>query len=247
MTSLPPHPAVIAADQVDVWSVALEDSASDVASLSASLSRDERARAARYHFDKDRRQFIIARGVLRNILASCTGVPPQDLRFGYSPLGKPGLHPDYGSDLHFSVSHTDGRALYGITRGRAIGVDIELVRHGVAHEEIATRFFSPKESATLRSLPEDERTQAFFRCWTRKEAYVKALGGGLSIPFDRFEVTLRSDDPVELQPIPGPEGTREPWSLWEVVSGPDYIAAVAAEGRGARLTRHEWRAPAYTV
>jgi 4'-phosphopantetheinyl transferase len=236
--------SVLAADRVEVWTVALDGDGIDVPALADVLSADERARAARYYFEKDRRQFVVARGVLRSILAGYTGVAAHALRFSYTARGKPTLDPaDGAGDLHFSVSHTHGRALYGVVRGRAVGVDIERVRDGVAFNEIAGRFFSQTESATLASLPNDERPQAFFRCWTRKEAYVKAVGGGLSIPFDQFEVTLRSGDPVVLKPIRRPDAEEERWSLWEVMSGPDYIAAVAVEGQGVGIVRREW-APA---
>jgi 4'-phosphopantetheinyl transferase len=230
-------------NDVDVWTVPFDDETVNQAALSAVLSADERARAARYHFERHRSQFVITRGAVRSILAHYTGLPPHALQFCYSAHGKPALGPGHGAgDLYFSVSHTEGRAVCGVARGRAVGVDVERVRHDVAFEDIAERFFAPNERSTLSSLPADERVLAFFRCWTRKEAYVKALGGGLSVPFDAFDVTLGPAEPVELRPIRRPHATEERWSLAEIMSGPDYVAAVAAEGQGVRILRREWAA-----
>lgn len=229
-----------AADCVHVWTVALDGNV-DVPALAAMLSADEHARAARFHFEKDRRQFLITRGVLRSILARYTGVAPHALRFSYGPRGKPAIDAGHGAgDLHFNVSHAGDRALYGVVRGRAVGVDIERLRDDVAFCDIADRFFSPKENSTFRRLPPEERAQAFFKCWTRKEAYIKALGGGLSVPLDHFDVTLRLGDPVLIRPIPRSDAKDECWSLWEVMSGPEYVAAVAVEGAGVRVCQYEW-------
>ena len=136
-------------------------------------SGNERERAARFHFQKDRDHFVAARGILRLILGHYLDQPPEQLRFSYGPFGKPSLAGEAdGQQLQFNVSHARGLALYAFARGRALGIDIEYVRADLAGDEIAERFFSRQEVSALRALPENARTHAFFNCWTRKEAYM---------------------------------------------------------------------------
>jgi 4'-phosphopantetheinyl transferase len=153
------------------------------------------------------------------------------LRFSYSYYGKPALTTGLGHDtLNFNMSHSNEMAIYGVVRNRQIGVDIERIQTDFACEEIAARIFSPQENATLRSLPPRMKHEAFFNCWTRKEAFIKAKGLGLAYPLNQFEVSLIPGEPARLISIEEDlfEATR--WSLLELEPDPDYAAALAVEG-----------------
>jgi len=212
-----------------------------VRGLLRTLTLDERARARRFRFPRDRDRFIVARGVLRAILGRYLGVDPGRLRFRYSPYGKPALAGPFEDEgIRFNLAHSQGIALYAVSRGREVGIDVEYVRADLADERIAERFFSPREVATLRAVPAEQRREAFFHCWTRKEAYVKARGEGLSLPLDQFDVSLAPGEPAALLSTPGdpPEVTR--WSLQALNPGPGYVAALAVEGNGWRLRCWQW-------
>ena len=233
------HPGVVLNhDEVHLWTTTLDLPASEVQELLETLSIDERARADRYHFAHDRMRFTVARGVLRAILGCYLNTPPEELRFYYSPHGKPDLVED--AALRFNVSHSGGIAVYGITRGRAIGVDIERIRGIVDIESISERFFSPQEVAVLGTLPPQAHAVAFFACWTRKEAYIKARGEGLSMPLDRFDVSLAPGEPAALLRAYGDPLEASRWSLRAFAPAPGYVAALAVEGQGLRLKTHHW-------
>jgi 4'-phosphopantetheinyl transferase len=166
---------------------------------------------------------------------------PSNLCFFYSPFGKPTLIGTSGEEmLRFNVSHSDGLALYAVTRGRMVGIDLERIRRDFTCEQIAKRFFSPLENAMLCALPKGHvREKAFFSCWTRKEAYIKAKGEGLSLPLDKFDVSLSPGEPVKLlnNSLNPQEVSR--WSLLEILSAPGYVAALAVEGHGLNVTYWE--------
>lgn len=166
---------------------------------------------------------------------------PGRLNFCYGSHGKPALAEGSGEDaLRFNVSHSHGLALFALTRDREVGVDLEYVRSDLELEEIAARFFSPQEAATLRSLPAEMRTEAFFAGWTRKEAYIKARGEGLSLALDGFSVSLVPGEPAMLLNTRGDPSEAARWTLRELKSGPGYAAALAAKGHGWRLVCRHW-------
>jgi len=237
----PPESPVLGCNEVHVWRAALDQAPPRIQSFRHVLADDERARADRFHFEKDRGHFIVARGVLRAILGSYLKLVPERVRFGYGSHGKPALAGDGGIDaIKFNVAHSDGVALYAVARGRDVGIDVERVRSDLAVVEIAERFFAPGEVAEIRSLPAEARRQAFFRCWTRKEAYVKARGEGLSLPLDQFDLSLAQPDPG-VAPLP----QREPfgaatWSFWELAPAAGYVGALAVEALGWRLACWQW-------
>ena len=238
----PPETLVLARDEVHVWRATLDQqTASQIQSCYQNLSEDERARAERFHFERDREHFIVARGVLRAILGNYLNRAPECLSFCYSSHGKPALAGESDEDtIRFSVSHSHGVALYAVTRGRDVGIDLECIRFDLAVAEIAERFFSQREVAMLRALPADVQQQAFFRCWTCKEAYIKARGEGLSLPLDQFDVSLAPGEPASVlgtRPDPS-EASR--WSLQELISTPGYAAVLAVEGHQWRLTCWQW-------
>lgn len=225
--------------EVHVWRVRLEQPASLVERLSANLSRDERERARRYYFSRDSRHFTVARGALREIVSFYVDTPAERLRFVCNEYGKPSLPDSHTETLRFNVAHSHDFALYALTRNREIGIDVEFMREELASVQIAESFFSPLEVAMLRALPSRLQAKAFFNCWTRKEAYVKARGAGLSHPLNRFAVSLvPGANPAILRTDDDPaEASR--WSLIELSPGPNYVGALAVEGP-LRSTSH-WR------
>jgi 4'-phosphopantetheinyl transferase len=172
------------------------------------------------------------------LLGRYLGRSPESLRFVVNAHGKPGL--DLDIPIRFNLTHSGPWALYAVTLGREIGVDIERIRPDFGGDAIAGRFFAPGEVAELQSLPDDSRPLAFFHGWTRKEAYIKAKGKGLALPLDQFEVAIAPGRPVALlATLPDPaEAAR--WSLVELPAEPGYVAALCVEGRGWKLRRGRW-------
>ena len=169
---LPPRDLVLREDEVHVWRASLECEPSDVQAFRRLLSIDEMVKAERFYFEKDRSHFIVARGLLRTILGRYLRIYPGRLRFFYKLHGKPALLGERGGKIYsFNLSHSHGLLLLAITRSREVGVDIERIHSelGGQGQEIAERFFSPNEVAKLSSLPTDQKAEAFFNCWTRKE------------------------------------------------------------------------------
>ena len=195
---------------VHVWRVALDRPSASVAALAGLLSAEEMDRAARFVFERDRRRYIVARAALRQLIARYVGRAPDSVPFRYGKFGKPRL--DGRSGPAFNVSHSEECALIAVSRRGALGVDIEAIRELRDAEDIATRFFAPGEVARLMALPAAVRTGAFFTCWTRKEAYLKALGSGLAKPLDAFEVTFGAGEPPRLTVL----GDREETARWTV-------------------------------
>jgi 4'-phosphopantetheinyl transferase len=246
------------ANDVHIWLAKLDDFAAD--SLQPLLTEDELARAARFHFAKDRNHFMVARGWLRRLLGAYLDINARDLRFSYAEKGKPALEVeqpdllnrrslDRGSldrdsldqgSLNFNLAHSNALAIYAFSRDREVGVDLEFMRDDLADEKIAERFFSPGENEVLKGLPAELRKQAFFDCWTRKEAYIKARGEGLSMPLAEFDVSLAPGDAAALL-----SNHKEPeevarWSMQSVVAPAGYVAAVVAAGHG-------WQVKMFTV
>lgn len=203
------------------------------------LSPDERERAARLHCARDRRRFILARVMLRNILALYVDRRPQEISFQYLSRGKPRLaEPE--TDLEFNLAHSHEMVLCAIARGHQVGVDVEYLQPMADMEQIAARTFSRVEQADLFALEPDQRLLGFYNCWTRKEAYVKARGDGLRMPLDVFDVSLKPGEPAALlaNRIDPAEVTR--WALAEVSPVEDYVGAVAVQGQGARVELRQW-------
>ena len=222
---------LIQADEAHVWRVALDQPPSRVAELRTLLSADERQRAERFAFPHLARRFAVGRGALRTILGRYLGRAPAEIRFRYGPRGKPALVETPNAPLRFNLSHSHELAVCVVTRGREVGVDVEWVeRSSVECDRIAAAFFSPAERAALGVLPESARTAAFFDCWTRKEAYLKARGDGLAIPLDAFDVSLAPGAPAALLAGRGPAADVGRWRLQALDAGPGYRAALAVEG-----------------
>ncbi|MFQ5794197.1 MAG: 4'-phosphopantetheinyl transferase family protein [Candidatus Bipolaricaulia bacterium] len=237
----PPANLALSNDDIHVWRASLDLTASRVQSLQHTLTPDELDRAERFYFQKDREHFIVARGLLRAILGRYLNVEPSQPRFCYSPYGKPTLVTTSGKNtLSFNVSHSYGLALYAVTHGRKIGIDLERIRADFACEQIAERFFSPQENVVLRALPASMKHEAFFTCWTRKEAYVKAKSEGLSLPLDQFDVSLAPGEPAALLSTNWDPQEASRWSLQALTPGPGYVAALAVEGYHWQLKCWQW-------
>ncbi len=223
-------------DEVHVWRARLDQPADRLEVLRRTLAPDEVQRGERFHFERDRRHFAAGRGILRTLLGRYLGCDPRELQFSYNPQGKPTLAGE-GADLRFNLAHSHGLALFAVCRGREVGVDLERIRPEFAGEPVARRFFSPREVAVLQTLPAERRHEAFFVCWTRKEAYLKATGKGLSLPLDCFDVTLAPGEPAALLATRHDPAEVQRWSMRALAPAQGYAGALAVEGRGWRLWR----------
>jgi len=227
--------------EVQVWRAALDIDPQTLERLRATLAAEEQARAERFHSPLGRARFAAGRGILRALLARYLGVKAGDLRFCTNAHGKPALDPGSGTaDLRFNLSHSQGLALFAFALRREVGVDLEFVRPSLRDDRLAERFFSPQEVAALRALPPDAQTEAFFHCWTRKEAYIKARGEGLSINLASFAVSLAPDalTSLPITAIDDPEAGR--WSLRALNPGGGCVGAIAAEGADWSLSLWQW-------
>jgi len=225
------RPTIPAAGEVHIWFTSLDRQSAEQARLERFLSVDERVRSDRLLDRQTRDRFVTGRGFLRETLAQYLGLEPADLRFATGEHGKPKLAEVTGSgSLCFNLSHADDRAILAIAGNCEVGIDLERIRDNLPFREMAQRFYSPRERAELFSLPEDRQLTAFFRCWTRKEAYLKGCGRGFSQPADSFDVSLLPGHPpalIEHRAVPG-EASR--WRLVDIPVAEGYCAALAVEG-----------------
>lgn len=232
----PPSKLNLLKDEVHVWRASLKTEREVFDRFEATLASDEKSRAARFVFPRDRDSFVMARGILRELLGKYLGWPPATLEFDYGPHGKPALHTENSHPpICFNLAHSHGLALYAFADRRELGIDLELIRPDFGGEEVAKRFFSTRELTELRAWPPALQAQGFFACWTRKEAYVKALGGGLQIPLNSFDVSLTSGRLGQLH-----SARNLLWSLHSFQPAPQFVAAVMGEGRSWRLRYLDW-------
>lgn len=235
-----PSAPAFPADRVDVWRVRLDEPV-DATSAPSILSFDELTRASRFHFEKDRLHFARCRSALRFLLSRYLGIPAAEIRFEYQPSGKPELAAQQNPrQLQFNVSHSAGLALIAVSAGHRLGIDIEKIRVDVDITTLAERFFSARERAGLRILPDRLRVLGFFACWTRKEAFLKATGDGLSFPLADFSVTTHPDLDPALEEIRGNTVARKQWFLADLSVFEGYCATVALERSHSRLETYAW-------
>lgn len=228
---------------VHIWSADLDDPAFHADGLVHLLSPDERARAARFRYERDRRRFSTARGLLRVLLGGYLNQDPAAIELAYGPSGKPKLR-TRGAEpsIHFNLAHADSCALFGFARGSEVGVDVEKLRDFPELGDIARRFFSPGEAERVANADTATRVPAFFRCWTRKEAFIKALGDGLSRPLDSFAVTVEADRAPRIEWTLGEPELPNFWSLHHLEPRTGYVAAVALPRANTRVEFHALRA-----
>ena len=231
--------------EVHVWRAGLDLPSWPLHSLAQVLADDERARAEKMRSERDRTRFIAAHGLLRVILGRYLNTPPQALRFSSNHHGKPYLVSNTigNPPLFFNMSHSHHMALYAIAPGREVGIDLEYIRPDMDYESIAERFFSPYEVSKLREVPAGQRSAAFFRCWTHKEAYVKARGVGLSLDLRLFDVSVSPEEPAAILGSREEGQSTECWSLRDLPAIEGYTGALAVEGN-PRLMCWCWRSRA---
>jgi 4'-phosphopantetheinyl transferase len=243
-----PMVSMLSTNEVHLWRADLDDSRWETGRFREMLSEDEIQRAVGYHFERERRHFILRRGMLRSILGRYLSIAAAEVGFVYNPYGKPALETRGGEEgLQFNMSHSEGLMLVALRRGRRVGIDIEHVRADLEIEEIAARYFSTAEQAALHALPSEDKLRAFFACWTRKEAFIKALGQGLSLPLDAFDVTLAPLQEARLLSVR--ESTaltagnalvpEHHWQLQHLEPEPGYVGALCVEGDGWELRKWE--------
>lgn len=231
---LGPTAPVIWPNEVHVWRAKL-----DVPwcwTFDEALTLDDRARADRFRFESDRRRFCVARASLRLILGRYLKMKPGRLQFDSGEYGKPYFADAKATQgLRFNLSHSNSLALIAVSREREVGVDVEYMRPNFVTNEVVSHFFSPAEIAEFEAVPKALRTQSFFDCWTRKEAYIKARGEGLHCPLDQFDVSLSPNAPAALRSSRVAAGEVERWRLESLTPSNGYAATVAVEGEFSRL------------
>jgi 4'-phosphopantetheinyl transferase len=238
---LPAVDLILADDEVHIWRASLSVPDARAGELARMLANDEKERAARFHFERDRRRFIAGRSALRTILGHYMQTDPASLQFHYGPQGKPSLaNQSSRVHLNFNLAHSHELALLTFTRGREIGVDLEYVRPLHYLDQVAARFFSAHEYAELEKLPVSQRQTAFFNCWTRKEAYIKAIGEGLSMPLGDFDVSLTPGEAAALIDVQNQPLEAGRWAMHALQPAANYIAALAVEGHDWRLSCYQW-------
>lgn len=228
---------VLENNQIHIWRIDINNPTVDVDHLfSDILSDDEKRRADRLRSEKDKRRFVVSRGLLRENLGSYLGAEPSDINFDYNKYGKPNIKPKYNSgNIKFNVSHSANLAIYAISKNREIGVDLEYIREVRTADKIIKRFFTKQETDFYHSQPEGKRNLAFFTLWTRKEAYSKARGMGIGLPLREFDLNLvpnSGKNNSEIKP-------RSQWSLIDIEINEDYLAALATQGENLEICRFE--------
>ena len=212
---------------IHVWRAGVEADESRIAAQLGVLSAAERDRAARFSFDEPRHRFIRARAVLRRLLGAYLDTDPQAIELDTGDLGKPHLvHPP--ESLHFNLSHSGGVILLAFARDRDVGVDVERRQRSVDWNAVAARFFTTEEQRDLRALPERERRAAFFRCWTRKEAFLKATGQGVTFGLENVQVSLRPEEAAAVRWLA--RGEAADWRLADADPDAEHAGAVCAPG-----------------
>jgi 4'-phosphopantetheinyl transferase len=221
-------------DEVHVWRAALAWPEAATHRLAQWLAADERDKMERFRFEKDRRRYLVGRGLLRTLLGRYLDLTPQELRFETAAAGKPHLASGQGQ-LQFNLAHSGEYVLIAIADGRAVGIDVEEVHDDFDVDQVAVHFFSADEQRDLGTFTGRAKIEAFYNCWTRKEAYLKAHGAGLSFPLDQFDVSLRPGEPARLMATrPDPAEARR-WQLSGLDVADGYKAALAVEGKGCTL------------
>lgn len=235
---------LLTAGDIHCWYVPLRWPAPDIEAFSRLLSPDEKARARQYRFDVHRHRFIVRHAALRMILAAYSEIPAHALRFRPNPYGKPGLEgARLKFPLAFNLSHSDDLAVIAISRLTPLGVDIEFLRVMPDLEALATRFFAPREQATLLQLPPRDRVRAFYRCWTGKEAFIKALGLGLQFDLQRFDVAVAPNDPPALLRIDNDHDCGRQWAVTALAPSVNYIGTVISPPHPERQVSAHWWVP----
>ncbi len=220
----PTEEAYILGKNVHIWLIKYDQSNHLLSAAKHILSDEEKRRADRFHFDIDHKRFSMTRTLLKIILGNCLSKPSQDIQFIFNKHGKPMLA-DSGNEIHFNVSHSGNLGMIAISNISKIGIDVEQFRNEMITENIAKRFFSKLEVEEFLKLAEDEKLQGFFNCWTRKEAFIKAVGLGLSLPLNAFDVTLKPNEPARLVAVRYKNEIATNWTLTDIKLKNGYASA----------------------
>lgn len=227
--------------EVHVWLVDLDDAATALAQLEETLTEDELERKRRFHFEGHRRQYVTCRGMLRRLLGHYLAEAPDRIRFSYSPRGKPYLAGSPTPELFFNLAHSHKLALYAFSTGMDLGIDIEYIHPIADAARIVRHYFSLREAQAYFSLPQPGQKQlAFFRVWTRKEAFLKATGDGLAIPLDQVEVSLGRQDYPQFLSFPAPYLNETDWHMVDLRPHPWYYGALVVSGAVQQLSCWRW-------
>ncbi len=235
MTTAPPL------DQVDVWRADLDLATGQVSSLASLLVDSESERASRFRFERDWRRYVVAHAFLRRVLASYLHADPREIPLRVGAHGKPQLALAPGPDLRFNLSHSRGVAMCAVVVGSEVGIDVEVTDANMADPAVVRRFFSRREVADLESVASDAWVASFLRCWTRKEAFVKAKGEGLSLPLDRFDVSLRQGEPAAILRTADDPREVARWRIHDISDrGGRYLAAVVTHAAVSAVRHRRW-------
>lgn len=234
----PPDKLTLNDAEAHIWRVDLDLDEYFRSSLLKLLSPDENDRARKFRFVKDSRNFIVVRGILRSLISNYLEINPAEISFQYSKFGKPSIADN--NSLQFNISHSQSMALFGFTKKFNIGVDVEFVNPNIEVRDIAAKFFSRNEILNLFALPAEQQTLGFFNCWTRKEAFIKAVGEGLSFPLDQFEVSLEPDKPAKLLATDWDPKAVSKFSMYSLAAGVDYVGSLVIEGLVERVKFYNW-------
>lgn len=235
---MPPTKPSITKHEVHVWRIRAECTRDQIDAMAACLDQTETARADAYRFAQDRDRFIVFRGALREVLGHHLGLHARQVALAVGAQGKPCLAA--GTGPHFNLAHCEGLALLAVCAHAPVGIDIETPRQVRNADRLAARVFSPDERRVYDSLSADDKPLAFLRCWTRKEAYVKATGEGLSLALDRFSVAFAPADAPRLLHVDGRPGEEDRWELHDLGPLAGGVAALAIERRGATVRWFDW-------
>lgn len=235
----PPDNLILGDDEAHVWRTDLELNESLQNSFLKLLSPEEKERAQKFRFAHDRRNFIIARGILRSLISNYLQISPTAISFHYSKFGKPSIANHYS--LQFNISHSQNVVLFAFTKKFIVGVDVECINPNIEIKDIARNFFSKNEIVNLLQLPEQEQALGFFNCWTRKEAFIKAVGEGLSFPLDKFEVSLEPNTPARLLATDWDPKAVAQWSMFSMSPAKDFVGSLVIEGAIEKVKFYNWQ------
>jgi 4'-phosphopantetheinyl transferase len=240
--AVPAFLPALSSNETHVWCFDLDDGAAARSRHLNVLSPKERDEANRFRSDLDRSRYIAAHGCLREILAAYLDIDPHEVPFAIDADGKPRIEPLLRTNtLQFNMTHSAGLALYAVAQSCALGIDIEYVRPISRADDIVKWNFSLMEQAAWSGISASDKTLAFLRCWTQKEAYVKATGLGLSGSLACFSVSYCPNDEVRLLEVEGSPSEAERWSLYELIPAIGYIGALAVHKSCVALRRWVWR------
>jgi 4'-phosphopantetheinyl transferase len=231
-------------DRIDLWQASMDVDDGLLLQLAGLLEEGERQKAASIKLEPPRRRFIASRAILRSILSRYLGMLPGEIPFQFNPHGKPYLSLPPGTpDMSFNISHSGGLCLAAVTRSRAVGIDVERMREDIAFEAMARRFFSEEECAAIMSQPPPLQKAAFYRCWTRREAYVKARGESMALMLSKVAVSVEDGEPARVIWCSSHPGDPACYTLTDLDAGPGFAACIAYEGKDARLSPRPFSPP----